>query len=116
VIISDKSLKADIAPVDEKTVLRQLEEIEISAWRYKHEDENVRHIGPMAQDFHQTFGYGKNEKRIDAVDASGVTLAAVKGLNAIVQEREAEIEDLKTRVSELEGQVAACLEALSKTE
>ena len=30
-------------------------------WAYKSESDAIRHIGPMAQDFHETFGVGAND-------------------------------------------------------
>ncbi len=49
--------------------------------RYKTQD-GVRHMGPMAQDFHRAFGLGESRRYIDSVDADGVALAAIKGLAA----------------------------------
>ena len=38
----------------------------------------IRHIGPMAQDFHAVFGVGADEKAIATLDESGVVLAAIR--------------------------------------
>ncbi len=38
------------------------------------------HLGPMAQDFYDSFGLGSDNKGIATVDADGVALAAFRGL------------------------------------
>ena len=35
----------------------------------------IRHVGPMAQDFHSTFGLGHDELRITTMDADGILFA-----------------------------------------
>ncbi|HEY0548440.1 MAG TPA: hypothetical protein VGF13_02495 [Verrucomicrobiae bacterium] len=47
---------------------------------------SVRHIGPMAQDFRSAFAVGENDRTITTVDADGVALAAIQGLNQKVEE------------------------------
>jgi hypothetical protein len=59
----------------------------------------------MAQDFHAAFGVGENERTITTVDADGVALAAIQGLNAVVKEKEAKIASLEKRLSDLEAVV-----------
>ncbi len=39
----------------------------------------VRHVGPMAQDFHAAFGLGDSDKSIGMQDIEGVALAAIQG-------------------------------------
>lgn len=39
------------------------------------------HIGPMAQDFNAAFQLGESDRAITTVDADGVALAAIQGLN-----------------------------------
>ena len=40
----------------------------------------------MAQDFRAAFGLGESERTITTVDADGVALAAIQGLNHKVEE------------------------------
>jgi hypothetical protein len=56
----------------------------------------------MAQDFYAAFKVGEDEKHISTVDADGVALAAIQGLNQLVREKEAKIDSLEHRVTELE--------------
>ena len=44
------------------------------------EDDEVRHMGPTAQDFRATFGLGQSELSIGTVDADGVALVAAQAL------------------------------------
>ena len=66
----------------------------------------MRHIGPVAQDFHEAFNVGADDKHISTIDADGVALAAVQGLNQKLEEKlrdkELELRTLKERFSRLE--------------
>ena len=100
--VSDSDAKENIESIDAQEVLDRLTSIPISSWNYKTQDDSVRHVGPMAQDFYAAFGLGLGDRSIDTVDADGVALAAIQGLNEKLAEREREIEDLRARVDELE--------------
>jgi hypothetical protein len=54
----------------------------------------------MAQDFHAAFGLGDSDKSITTIDAGGVALAAIKGLNEKLEEENAA---LKRRIAALES-------------
>lgn len=102
---SDVNAKADFAPVDTAAILKRVVEMPIQQWRFKTEDAGVKHLGPMAQDFRAAFGLGEVPTAIATVDADGVALAAIQGLHGIVREKEAEIEQLKRSLLELQAQV-----------
>ncbi len=103
-ITSDRNAKEAFKPVDVRAVLDKVARMPISEWQYKSQAE-VRHIGPMAQDFHAAFAVGRDEKHITTVDADGVALAAIQGLNEKLEERlsqkDQEIELLKKNVAVL---------------
>ena len=82
---SDRNVKEDFQPVDPQAVLAKVVALPLSEWRYKDDEEHSRHLGPMAQDFHAAFGLGADDKHIATVDADGVALAAIQGLNAKVE-------------------------------
>jgi hypothetical protein len=94
--MSDRNSKENIALVDGDEVLRQLSLIPISKWNYIAQDDVIRHIGPMAQDFYAAFGVGEADTHISNVDADGVALAAIQALTKQVAELRSEIERLKT--------------------
>jgi hypothetical protein len=56
--------------------------VPVSVWNYKSQNPSIRHMGPMAQDLHAAFGLGESDKGIATIDADGVALAAIQGLNA----------------------------------
>jgi hypothetical protein len=67
----------------------------MTTWYYK-VNPSVRHIGPTAQDFREAFEVGDDDARsISMVDADGVALAAIQGLNAKVEAQAREIVELK---------------------
>jgi hypothetical protein len=84
----------------------------VTEWQFKTEP-GERHLGPMAQDFHAAFGLGTDDKHIGVVDEGGVALAAIKGLNEKVNEKESEIRDLKRQNDSLVERLNA-LEATMK--
>jgi len=93
--VSDRNVKRDIEPVDDQAVLQSVARMPISTWSYKSDDPSVRHLGPMAQDFHAAFGLGDTDKAYDPIDAHGVAFAAIRALNEQVQEQNARIERLE---------------------
>ena len=66
-------------------MLAKVAALPIYTWRYKTETSGALHMGPVAQDFSAAFGLGDSDKRITTVDADGVALAAIQGLNAKVE-------------------------------
>ena len=102
---SDRRAKTDLEPVDPKEVLERVAELPIERWRFKTEDEGVKHVGPMAQDFHEAFGLGESDTAIATVDADGVALAAIQGLNLRLNEKDAEIQALREEKASLKATV-----------
>jgi len=72
-------------------------------WSYK--DQESRHIGPMAEDFHSSFGLGDSDRTLAPRDVAGVALLALQGLDEVVQEKDHEIEQLRREVAELRAMV-----------
>ena len=60
------------------------------------------HLGPMAQDFKAAFYPGRDDKSITTLEADGVALAAIQGLN---QKHEAEVKSKDARIRELEARM-----------
>jgi hypothetical protein len=99
--VSDRNLKRDIEPVDDQSVLELVSRMPVSTWSYRSEDPSVRHLGPMAQDFHAAFGLGDSDRDYDPIDAHGVAFAAIKALHDQLQEQRARIERLERENHEL---------------
>lgn len=98
---SSRSLKHAFEVVDTRAVLRNVVALPISTWRYKSSEEG-RHLGPVAEDFQAAFGLGDGES-IATVDADGVALAAIQGLN---QKLEAENTRLQAQHDALRDELA----------
>ncbi len=100
---SDRDSKTDFEELDTADVLRKVAELPVTTWRYKSENEDVRHIGPTAQDFMAAFELGESEKHIGTVDAVGVALAAIQELHAETQSLRKENDELRARLAALEA-------------
>jgi hypothetical protein len=102
---SDRNAKEGFEPVDPMALLQKLVALPLSRWIYKTDSGQSRHLGPMAQDFHAAFGLGADDKHIATVDADGVALAAIQGLNQKLEDelkrRDAENAELKNELAEL---------------
>jgi hypothetical protein len=118
--LSDRNAKENLQQVDTVQILEKVSTLPLTTWNYKSQITSMRHIGPTAQDFHAAFGVGDSDKTITTVDADGVALAAIQGLNGKVEVRmkkaetfqcelreqlqlkETEITELKARLEKLE--------------
>jgi hypothetical protein len=109
--VCDRNAKQDFQPVDGLAVLEKVAAMPLSTWSYRAQGASVRHMGPMAQDFKSAFGVGSDDQRITTVDADGVALAAIQGLNQKLRARETEIAGLRQQNDKLEHRLAA-LESL----
>lgn len=105
-MISDRANKENLEEVQGRKVLERLAALPISTWNYKSQPAEVRHMGPMAQDFRAAFGLGESERRISNVDADGVALAAIQGLYRLLQEKDAELESLRAELAEIRAMIA----------
>ena len=113
-MISDRNVKKDFAAVDPQAILEKLAALPITQWHYQWEEENITpHIGPMAQDFHAAFGLGTDDKHIATVDADGVAMAAIQGLN---QKLETGSLKSEVRIHKLEAENAELKQRLEKLE
>src|SRR5512140_3125215 len=92
--VSDRNLKRDVEPVDERAVLDAVVHMPISTWAYKSEP-SVRHMGPMAQDFHAAFGLGDTDRAYHPIDAHGAAFASIQALYAMIEAQNARIERLE---------------------
>ncbi len=92
---SDREVKESFETTDATTILQKLSEIPINKWNYKWDDESIRHIGPMAQDFAKAFEVGDSDKHIYPVDANGVAFAAIQGLYQMLKAKEVETKNLQ---------------------
>jgi hypothetical protein len=107
--LSDRNAKENFTAVNAQEILRRVALLSLTSWNYKSQEKTIRHIGPMAQDFYAAFSMGEDDHHITTVDADGVALAAIQGLNEKIQDlnndlkrRDAENADLKARLERIE--------------
>jgi hypothetical protein len=108
--ISDRVAKTDLRPIDPGDILARVVALDITTWRYKKDAVDVRHLGPMAQDFRAVFGLWDTDRMIFPLDAAGVSLAAIQGLHHRLAAAEAENDDLRRRLDHLERRLATATE------
>jgi hypothetical protein len=106
---SDRNAKENFQSVNPLDVLDKVSALPISRWNFKN-DAATTHLGPMAQDFHAAFDVGVDDKHIATVDADGVALAAIQGLNRKLTEelkrRDTENAEMKQELGELKQLVS----------
>ncbi len=79
--LSDRAAKDTFEDVDTRSVLDRVVALPMTTWHYHDQDKLIRHMGPVAQDFRLAFKLGEDDRHISGVDADGVALAAIQGLN-----------------------------------
>jgi len=103
-----RAVKTNVEPTDPVSVLDRLVEMDISTWEYTDEDDGgtgVRHMGPMAEDFHDAFELGTGETGINSINADGVAFAAIQGLAERLADARERLDRRDERVATLESEV-----------
>ncbi len=106
---SSITFKEDFQPLDAKDILAKISNLSISRWKYK--GTNEYHIGPIAEEFYNSFKTENDARHISTIDPSGISLIAIQELSRQLQEKETEliqtrkeILELKSRLDKLEQQ------------
>jgi hypothetical protein len=114
--VSDVNRKHLFAEVSGEDVLARLRNLPITTWTYRVDADDVRHLGPTAQDFHAAFGLGSDPTTIAGVDEAGVALAAAQALERRSTDQEARITTLEQRNAQLEQENAEMRARLERIE
>ena len=101
---SSRSLKEQFVPINASATLAKLSTLDVKQWRYKHLPD-VKHIGPVAEDFYELFGLGDGNTTISTIDTDGVMMLAIQALND-------EIEKLKSKLEQQEKLIHEILKRL----
>ncbi|QCC50851.1 tail fiber domain-containing protein [Halapricum salinum] len=114
---SSRAVKTNVSPFEPDAALSGVEEMDVCTWEYEDEDgegAGVTHVGPMAEDFHEAFeaDLGDSDEHINSINADGLAFAAIQGLSERLErkeeridELEAENEQLRERLEEIEAHV-----------
>jgi hypothetical protein len=116
---SSRYTKENFSMVNGEDVLLRLRNVPVSTWNYISEGRNVRHMGPMAEDFYKAFELGTGNTSIGVQDIASVSIAAVQALEtrtAQLQEKSAEVDQLRVQVNELRSINAAMEQRLAALE
>src|SRR5215813_648409 len=109
-VVSDKTQKENFQPVDGEEVPAKIRGFELTSWNFiDHDPKELRHYGPMPQDFYAAFGQDGigqigTETTINSGDIAGILMIAVQAL----EKRTAELKHTKAQLAAM----AARLEAL----
>jgi len=96
----DSANKEDFRAVNRHELLERVAALRVRDYKMKDQSDGIRHIGPVAQDFHSAFGYGENNTSINLSDMDGIALAAIQALYADNQQLRQELEALKAELAE----------------
>jgi hypothetical protein len=118
--LCDRYAKEHFEPADGQDILSRVATLPIQTWSYQSQNPSIRHIGPVAQDFFAAFQVGEDDRHISTVDADGVALAAIQGLNRKVEADNAslrsELRAKETRITELEHRLQRVERLLEPTQ
>lgn len=99
---SSRALKTAFAAVDAADILGRVLALPVQRWSYRASPDEGTHLGPVAEDFRAAFGLGAGADAISTVDADGVALAAIQGLNAKLESENAA---LRARLAAIEARL-----------
>ena len=100
---SDVNSKENFTELSRLDVLTLINQMPVTRWNYKFDDDSVSHVGPMAQDFYAAFQLGATEKKISPLDVASVGLVGVQQLSRQLKEKDAQIAELVAKVDALEA-------------
>jgi trimeric autotransporter adhesin len=105
--VSDRNRKENLLTVDGEDILLRLRAVPVTSWNYIAEGREVRHIGPMAQDWHAAFALNDDPLTINQGDFDGVNLAAVQALERRTAEQAERIRRLEALLERQAEEMAA---------
>ena len=113
---SSRTLKENYLNVDGEYVLSRLRDMPITTWSMIGADPHVRHLGPVAEDFHRAFGLGLGPTAIGLGDIDGVNIAAAKALEVRTTNLQTQLDERTAQVQALQAQVTTQTELIARME
>ena len=110
--VSSRYVKEHFADVDGEDVLAKISVMPVTTWSYIAENNGVRHMGPVAQDFYTAFRLGTDSASIGMIDINGVNLAAVKAL----EQRTADLRAAQDQLAEKAKRIDALEQRVGRLE
>ena len=110
---SDKHQKENFRAVDGDEVLRKIRGLNLSSWNYiGHDPEQLRHYGPVAQEFFAAFGHdgvgtSGSPTTINSGDEVGILMIAVQALGRDNEQQKSENQYLREQIAELRELIRA---------
>ena len=116
---SSRTIKENFLAVNGEDVLARIRSTPISYWSYILEGRQVRHLGPVAEDFAASFGLGVGNQSIGMGDIDGVNFAGVQALEARTAELRQQLAQKDTEMAAMRTELAqlrAMVEALARAQ
>ena len=104
-------LKDQFRSVEAASILDKVSQLSIKEWSYKQQS-GVRHIGPIAEEFYETFGLGSDSTKISTIDTDGVALLSIQALHKQLQSVEEENKETRKENDEIRKENLALQEAI----
>jgi hypothetical protein len=99
---SSRETKNNINLINGDNILKLIANLDIYSWSYIQDAGKIMHIGPMAEEFFETFSVGVDNKHISPTDTSGISLAAIKALMNKIESQNEKIEKLENSLMKLQ--------------
>lgn len=77
--MSSIELKKNLRELSDEEILDKLSHLKLYTWVYKNDADEIRHVGPIAEDMKEIFGVGDG-KSIALVDVMGIVMMTMKAL------------------------------------
>ncbi len=102
--VSDRTKKENFKVEDCEAILKTIIKLKITSWNYKSQNDNIRHIGPMAQDLYGAYHFGESRQSITTTDMDGIILSGIKALNTRLNHLQdfKNVDELKSEIQEEE--------------
>ena len=96
--VSSRKKKENFEELDKQDILNRISQLEMYKWNYKAEDPNIKHIGPIAEDFWDKFRLNDNDCMVSHIDPAGVALAGIQALNENLMAQKKQVETLQANL------------------
>jgi hypothetical protein len=112
---SSRSVKHELEAIIPEVTLDGVLALELYRWKYKDDELQATHLGPMAEDFHARFELGRDNEHLSPADSAGLALAAIQGLNERFSRSLGELTDANRRLEADNELLRERLERIERT-